>query len=117
MDGKTKAINYASMAFGGLIGLVTGVLIYRQTKRRAAELERKEAEGSLGPGRGSAQLHRRSGSEEYSDDPDEAVAGRGSSDAINLGDHLEDEEEDARYRDLLSDDEEERGKRTDLEQG
>ncbi|KAB5580320.1 hypothetical protein GE09DRAFT_1081744 [Coniochaeta sp. 2T2.1] len=39
MSSGDKAINYASMAVGGIVGTVVGWVIYRRTMARAAELE------------------------------------------------------------------------------
>lgn len=43
MTAGDKAINYAGMAFGGIVGTVVGLLIYRRTMARAAELEAEDA--------------------------------------------------------------------------
>ncbi|KAK0656737.1 hypothetical protein B0T16DRAFT_315487 [Cercophora newfieldiana] len=43
MSGGDRAINYASMAFGGLLGFVVGLVIYRRTVARAAEIAATEA--------------------------------------------------------------------------
>jgi uncharacterized membrane protein YdjX (TVP38/TMEM64 family) len=67
MDAKTKAISYASAIIGAVVGIGTGLLIYRQTKARARELEQQEAENA----------RRTSGEDlenEYADDPDAAEA-------------------------------------------
>ncbi|KAL2136032.1 hypothetical protein VTI74DRAFT_5768 [Chaetomium olivicolor] len=42
MSGADRAINYASLAIGGLLGFTVGLLIYRRTMARAAELAREE---------------------------------------------------------------------------
>lgn len=42
MSGGDRAINFASMAIGGLLGFTVGLLIYRKTMARAAELAREE---------------------------------------------------------------------------
>lgn len=39
MTAKDKAINYAGMLFGGVVGTVVALFIYRRTMARAAELE------------------------------------------------------------------------------
>ncbi|KAK4186164.1 hypothetical protein QBC35DRAFT_283398 [Podospora australis] len=49
MTGFDKFINYASMAIGGAVGFTVGLLIYRRTMARAAELAR-EAGGDLEAG-------------------------------------------------------------------
>jgi uncharacterized membrane protein YdjX (TVP38/TMEM64 family) len=43
MSAGDKAINYVSMALGGLVGMAIGLVIYRRTMARAAELAREEA--------------------------------------------------------------------------
>jgi hypothetical protein len=47
MSAGDKAINYLSMIFGGLLGLVIGIVIYNRTMARAKELA-LEAAGELG---------------------------------------------------------------------
>lgn len=42
MDGKTKALNYCSIAGGVILGLLTGWIIYKRTLKRAAQLEVEE---------------------------------------------------------------------------
>lgn len=42
MSASDRAINYASMAFGGLLGFVVGLVIYQRTVARAAELAATE---------------------------------------------------------------------------
>lgn len=67
MDTKTKMISYISIAIGLIAGFLTGWLMYRQTKKRAAELEAQERDG----------VRRRSFDEivrEYADDPEAALA-------------------------------------------
>ncbi|OIW34861.1 hypothetical protein CONLIGDRAFT_28333 [Coniochaeta ligniaria NRRL 30616] len=48
MSAGDKAINYASMAFGGLVGTAVGLIIYRRTMARAAELEAEAALAAQG---------------------------------------------------------------------
>ena len=67
MDAKTKAISYVSIVIGIIAGIATGWIIYRQTKKRARELEEQERTG----------VRRESIDEltrEYSDDPEAAAA-------------------------------------------
>jgi hypothetical protein len=100
MSAGDKAINYASMVFGGVLGTVVGLLIYRRTMARAAELEAEAvaaaggaAEGGLEDGAGGyedsneASLLMRSGA-----DPDAAALM--DDDDISLW-----EAEDGGYRD------------------
>jgi hypothetical protein len=53
MTGHDKAINYLSMILGGVIGITVGVVIYRRTMERAAEIARGDSTsvGSPTPGR------------------------------------------------------------------
>lgn len=44
MDTGTKMINYASIAFGGILGASVGWIIYQRTIARARELEIEELE-------------------------------------------------------------------------
>ncbi|KAK7417187.1 Tlg2-vesicle protein [Neonectria magnoliae] len=46
MSAGDKAINYLSMAIGGAVGLTVGLIIYRRTMARAAELARIDAHGT-----------------------------------------------------------------------
>ncbi|KAH6998385.1 hypothetical protein BKA56DRAFT_664973 [Ilyonectria sp. MPI-CAGE-AT-0026] len=46
MSAGDKAINYISMAIGGAVGLTVGLIIYRRTMARAAELARNDARGA-----------------------------------------------------------------------
>ncbi|KAK7408959.1 Tlg2-vesicle protein [Neonectria punicea] len=46
MSAGDKAINYLSMAIGGAVGLTVGLIIYRRTMARAAELARIDAHGA-----------------------------------------------------------------------
>lgn len=47
---KDKLINYSGMAVGGIVGTVVGLLIYRRTMARAAELEAEAAGMAQGDG-------------------------------------------------------------------
>jgi len=42
MDAKTKALNYCSIIFGLILGVVVGWLIYMRTIKRAKQLENEE---------------------------------------------------------------------------
>jgi hypothetical protein len=44
MTAGDKAINYASMIIGGVLGIGVGLVIYRRTMARAAELAREQGE-------------------------------------------------------------------------
>jgi membrane protein DedA with SNARE-associated domain len=115
MDAHTKMISYISIAIGLLAGAVTGWVIYRQTKARAAELEEQEREDARGSSREGLRA-------DYADDPaalEAAEVLREDEDDISLRDawdddygYDEDEEEDdgaiSPYRDELSADEDAR---------
>lgn len=73
MSAGDRAINYASMALGGLLGFGVGLFIYQRTMARAAELAR-EAELEAGGG-GSTLLLGAEGTDE-----DEEAAGVGVDD-------------------------------------
>lgn len=45
MDPKTKMLSYVSIAIGAVAGVVTGWLMYKKTKERAAQLEAEERAG------------------------------------------------------------------------
>ena len=62
MDAKTKALSYISIAIGFIAGVLTGWIMYRKTKERAAQLE---AEERAGVRRSSIEDLER----EYADDP------------------------------------------------
>ncbi|KAI9835183.1 MAG: hypothetical protein M1819_002553 [Sarea resinae] len=67
MDLGTKAINWASIIGGGIIGATVGWLIYRKTMTRAAQLEAEEYANAQATA--PEDLAR-----EYSDDADEQTA-------------------------------------------
>ncbi|KAF2459852.1 hypothetical protein BDY21DRAFT_281421 [Lineolata rhizophorae] len=97
MDARTKALSYASIVISGLAGIVTGWVIYRQTKKRARELEAAERD---------AVVHATEGDlvREYADDPDALEAAellREDDDDISLQDAYPD---DGVYRDDFEDD-------------
>ncbi|GKT42195.1 golgi apparatus membrane protein tvp38 [Colletotrichum spaethianum] len=103
MTAGGKAINYISMVFGGVVGLVVGWLIYQRTMARAAELALEEAEASgLVPGHDDAP--------DYSDveaglvDPED-VAALMDDDDISLW--TREADEDGGYRDDDDDNEHE----------
>ena len=79
MRGKDKALNYFGIALGAVIGIATGWIIYRQTKKRAQELEAQE-EHAAGSG-GSRDLGRRgpgvafADGDGYADDPESGFGG------------------------------------------
>ncbi|KAF2400534.1 hypothetical protein EJ06DRAFT_494372 [Trichodelitschia bisporula] len=105
MDAKTKAMSYISIVVGVLAGAATGWFIYRQTKKRARELEQVEAE----------RLRVESEEEiraEYADDPESYEAAetlREHVDDISLRDAWDDEyrdddeevDDDAQVRDVF----------------
>lgn len=91
MDRTTKAINWASIIGGGILGVVTGYLIYQRTVARSEELEAQE--------RSRLSQHARSLShpDEFSDDSEAygEQLGAGDDDI----DFLDPEVEGGQYRD------------------
>jgi uncharacterized membrane protein YdjX (TVP38/TMEM64 family) len=69
MSAGTRAINYASIAIGALVGAFTGWYIYRKTMARAAELEAEEIADVRDSVRRTGMPPRR-----FSDDPETALA-------------------------------------------
>ena len=102
MNAKDRAWNYFGIAIGAIIGVVTGWVIYRQTKKRAQELEAQE-EHAAGSRRRSIPGSRSfANSAAYADDPEAALV----ADSLNRGMAGGDEislQEDNEYRDLDDD--------------
>jgi uncharacterized membrane protein YdjX (TVP38/TMEM64 family) len=96
MDASTKAINYASIIIGGMLGVAVGYIIYQRTIARAKELEIEELESARGAGGERV--------EGYFDGVDTAADGMGEDD-ISLWDN-EDSRESSEYRDDFTDEEE-----------
>jgi len=108
MDAGTKAINYASIALGSILGASVGWIIYRKTMLRAEELEREELENGLGTSDSEALAGRQ---RSYTDGEGEEEAGEGAGDAtmmdpddISLWDTEEGGREDG-YLDCTDDEE------------
>ncbi|KAI9053489.1 hypothetical protein LZ554_002444 [Drepanopeziza brunnea f. sp. 'monogermtubi'] len=100
MDGKTKAINYASILFGAAMGASVGWFIYQRTISRAKELEIEALEAGTGESAVLAVEGRG-----YSDDGmdvTDVVALMGDDD-ISLWEN--DGSRDAMYHDEFTDDE------------
>lgn len=105
MDTGTKAINYASIVGGIILGVVTGYLIYQRTTARSRELEAQERNNHK-PHRGTRLLP----PESFSDDleADETAPGVGNNDVIDFldmdaggrgyQDDINDEDEDSVFR-------------------
>lgn len=87
MDAKTKMISYVSIIIGLVAGALTGWVIYRQTKKRAAELEEQERENAHHTSREGLRA-------EYADDPA----------ALEAAEVLREEEDDISLRDAWDDD-------------
>ena len=126
MDTTTKIINILSIVFGITLGIVTGVVIYRQTKKRARELEAQEetaaaggGDGGIGAGsvptapglgtgrpHGTGSLAANGATGGYSDNLTDLEAG--GKDHVNLREHhgSHGNSDQGEYRDYLSDDEE-----------
>lgn len=100
MSAGTKAINYASIAFGGILGVGVGYYIYQKTMARARELEAEEAatvQDSV----------RRSGAppKQFTDDPETQEAARMLSEEDTM-DYFDEEPTSsgrAQYRDESTD--------------
>jgi hypothetical protein len=74
MTAGDKAVNYAGMLFGGIVGTAVGLIIYRRTMARAAELE---AEAALAAGGGEDRAAAREGAGGYEDAEDSVLLGNG----------------------------------------
>ena len=101
MDASTKAVNYASIIVGSIIGAAVGYIIYQRTIARAKELEIEELEAA----RGESGLGE--GRRSYNDEGDEIDADAAAlmnDDDISLWDN-EDGLGDAAYRDEFTDEE------------
>ncbi|KAA6415590.1 MAG: hypothetical protein FRX48_00306 [Lasallia pustulata] len=98
MDAGTKAINYASIVGGMILGAATGYFIYQRTVARSRELEAEER-ASL---RHSASQSGRGA--DFSDDPEEQVAAAAILRDDDI-DFLDNEETRPGYRDEFTDDE------------
>lgn len=83
MTAGTRAVNYASIAIGALVGAFTGWYIYRKTMARAAELEAEEIADIRDSVRRTGMPPR-----QFSDDPETALA------AESLAEDEEDDEPD-----------------------
>ncbi|KAI9866513.1 MAG: Tlg2-vesicle protein [Trichoglossum hirsutum] len=95
MDARTKAINYISIVGGGVIGVVTGWLIYQRTVARARQLEAEERAKLRDSAREDVRV--------FSDDPEQDAfsATLLSDDDLTL---FEDGLEADAYRDDFTDD-------------
>lgn len=94
MDAKTKALNYGSIAFGVILGVCTGWVIYKRTLHRARQLEAEER-AQIQEG-----LLRREDQEVFEDLRTEVAQDLGG---ILVGDETDSEFEE---EELLADDEE-----------
>lgn len=98
MSKKDKALNYFGILIGAVIGIVTGWVIYRQTKKRAQELEAKE-EHAAGTRRRSLTGERSfADAAGYADDPEAGRATDAFSQGV-VGDEISLQEEGG-YRDF-----------------
>ncbi|RDW74049.1 hypothetical protein BP5796_07491 [Coleophoma crateriformis] len=100
MDASTKAINYASIIFGAVLGAAVGWIIYSKTVSRAKELEEEELAATRGE---QAAASSRTGAYhdgDIDDGTDAAVSM--NDDDISLWDN---DEGNLTYRDDFTDDE------------
>lgn len=102
MDAKTKVINYASIAFGAILGATVGFIIYQRTMARAKELEIEALEAGTAEGALVVGRSQRGYSDLDGIDDTDAVALMGDDD-ISLWEN--DGERDGAYRDDFTDDE------------
>jgi hypothetical protein len=103
MDAGTKAINYASIIIGSIIGAGVGWWIYQKTMARARELEEEELENGLQDG--GLVVGGRDRSYTDLDGTDEDAAALMEDDDISLWDHEDRESRDPGYRDEFSSEE------------
>ncbi|KAL9060492.1 MAG: hypothetical protein Q9162_000665 [Coniocarpon cinnabarinum] len=101
MSAGDRAWNYFGIAIGAVIGVVTGWVIYKQTKQRAEELEKQEEHSASSRRRSLTGRRSSDGVSGYADDPEaqaESALRRGMAggDEISL-------QEDGEYRDLDDD--------------
>lgn len=97
MDAKTKAISYLSVVIGALAGVLTGWIIYRQTKARARQLEAEEADNARVES--ADDLER-----QYSDDPNALAAADLLREADDISLRTADADEEVGvYRDAFDD--------------
>lgn len=98
MDAGTKAINYTSIAIGGILGASVGWIIYQRTMARARELEIEELEaGNVDP------VPSRNGAGYNDIEGDSDAAALMDPDDISLWDN---EDREPNYRDDFTDDDE-----------
>lgn len=102
MDAKTKAINYASIAFGAILGATVGFIIYQRTMARAKELEIEALEAGTAEGGLVVGNSQRGYSDLDGIEDTDAVALMGDDD-ISLWEN--DGERDGAYRDDFTEDE------------
>ena len=102
MSAGTKAINYISIAVGGVIGTTVGIYIYRKTLARARELEAEEVQNVQDTVRQGGNLTR-----QFSDDPEAQVAVQTLAEEADEVDFFDDESapDVDRYRDTDTEDE------------
>lgn len=101
MSAGTKAINYASIAFGAILGSSVGFYIYRKTMARARELEAEEAAAVRDSVRTTGAPPK-----QFTDDPEtrEAAQMLAEEDAPDYFDEEPTGSERAEYRDEWTDD-------------
>ena len=103
MDAGTKAINYASIIIGSIIGAGVGWWIYQKTMARARELEEEELENGLQDG--GLVVGGRDRSYSDLDGTEEDAAALMGDDDISLWDHEDIEGREPGYRDEFSSEE------------
>lgn len=103
MDASTKAINYASIVIGAILGVGIGYWIYSKTMARARELEEEELENGLQDG--GLVVGGRERTYTDVDRTEEDAAALMDPDDISLWDHEEIESGEVGYRDEFTDEE------------
>jgi len=103
MDAGTKAVNYASIIIGSIVGGAVGWFIYQKTMARARELEAEELEAGLAEGAVVARDRTYTDLDEVEDTDAAALM---DPDDISLWDQEDGiEGRDAAYRDEFTDEE------------
>jgi uncharacterized membrane protein YdjX (TVP38/TMEM64 family) len=102
MDSSIKAINYASIIIGAVLGAAVGWIIYQRTMIRARDLETEELEAARGASSPSLSRERSSYSDGGVDDSETDAAALMNDDDISLWDN---DDRDEGYTDNFTDDE------------
>lgn len=101
MSFGTKAVNWISIIFGGLVGAFTGWYIYQRTMARARELEAEESDNVR-----HSVAHTGQPPPEFSDDPESQAAATTLAQQDDVVDFLDEGSRPSRdrYEDEFTDD-------------